>query len=144
VKTVKAAHVGDRVLLTVELPEGSVVPGVGVAEVTLDSEKWREIAKRVGRAADAADRESDPNHVATRVKTTLDQVVNDALRQQIDPVLARRRAVAGLLHRLGDLVGTGSLRGFDVVWHSAVDVRVTAETHGRAVVLRYDLTEVGP
>lgn len=144
-RSVATVRDGDTVKLAVDLPaDGVEHVAPDVYRAMLDIETWRTIARQIRVAADAADRNSDPERVAARVKTTLDQVVAHNLAQKIDAVVARSRAVSGLLHRLGDMVGTGTLRTFDVRWPAATTVRVTAETHGRAEIsLQWDLSEAG-
>jgi hypothetical protein len=149
---VRAIQQGERVMLAVEVPDMALTSPAaqadgtvqaGISAVTMDAERWRDIARQITRAADAADRDSDPDHLAARVRSTLDQVVAVGLSLQIDPVMARRRAVAGLLHRIGDMVGTGTIREFDVTWSSPVAIRVTVQTPTRTVVARYDLAKAG-
>lgn len=133
--------------LVVDVPTDAMIQDdatPGVYRIALDSESWRTIARQVRVAADAADRKADPEHVAARVRATLNQVVAFALDQKIDPVVARGKAVAGVLHRLGDMVATGTLRTFNVRWPTAADLYVAAETQGRVTCnLHWDLSEAG-
>lgn len=137
----------DGIRLVVDVPTDAMIKddaNPGVYRIALDSESWRTIARQVKVAADAADRRSDPEHIAARVRATLNQVVADCLAQKIDAVVARGRAVAGVLHRMGDMVATGTLRSFEVRWPSQSVLAATAETQGRATVsLRWDLGEAG-
>lgn len=105
---------GDRVLVTVELGEHAVTGAGG--EITLDLEDWQEINRRVGRERQHAERAMDADALSRRVGDSLQKAAGHALHPGQDPVSARRRAVAGVLHHLADMVQAGTVVDVEVAW----------------------------
>lgn len=118
--TAKIEHAvhGDRVLITAEFPRESLTSDRDGIAITLDDQEWSDVAKRVLREYNAAERALDAEAVVHRVEQSLTDAVSRALNSVVDPEIARRRAVAGVLHRIGDMVVTGTIRGCSVEWAS--------------------------
>lgn len=110
--------VGDRVLITAEFPAENVTSMIdGAASVTLDDSDWHDVAKRVIRECTAAEHELDPGVIVLRVEHSLRDAVARALSTvEVDPEIARRRAVASVFHRLADMLMSGTVRGCNVEW----------------------------
>lgn len=139
---VSHSHSGDRVLITVEFPSEALTllptseppcPNAGNFAVTLDSEDWHDMAKRVLREESRADREDDPEVTAARVEFSLRRAVAREMAADQDPEVMRRRSVLGVLHRLGDMVMGGTVKAFEVVWRDqAIEASYTIGREGRA------------
>lgn len=102
---------GDRVLLTASLPREAITVDGPTVELTMDAEEWNELGKKALRARQLAERDLDPADSARRVSRTLQTAARHGLRMHEgqDPMLARRRAVSGVLHHLADMVLAGTL-----------------------------------
>lgn len=115
--TMDHSTVGDRTLITVTFPpEAMTVSGPDGVSVTLDDDDWQGTAKRVLAEYNAAERGMDSAAVALRVEQALSDAVTRAVNGGCEPETARRRAVAGTLHRIADMVVGGTIREVVVEW----------------------------
>lgn len=113
------AITGDRVLISATFPiEALTSTGKDGVTITLDDQDWYDASKRVLRECNAAERGLDGETVAMRVEQSLSDAVVRALAGECEPVLARRRAVASALHRLADMVVSGTVMDLMVEWPS--------------------------
>jgi hypothetical protein len=108
---------GDRLLITAEVPSESVTEtGAGKVGVTLDAEDWIELYRRTTRERQAAERRVDSDLLRSRVVRVLAQAASNALYLGQDPVAARRRAVAAVLHHAADMVQAGTIEDLEILW----------------------------
>jgi hypothetical protein len=111
---------GDRGMITAEFPVEALTSVDRTATITLDGHDWFNVAKRVLREYNAIERGLDAEVLGNRVEHSLRNAVARALSGECDPDLARRRAVAGVLHRLADMVISGTIRELQTQWHETM------------------------
>jgi hypothetical protein len=104
-------------MLAIALPDSArSLERDGVREVAMDAELGRALAKELLRQAEMADRCADSEELARRIEYRIGQAIEVALATKIDPVVGRRRAVASALHRLADMISTGTLVAVETLW----------------------------
>lgn len=121
----KTSHVinGQDVLITLEVPVADIritrvtdTAGQHVVAVTMDDLAWHDGARRVLRQQGLAEHELDADHVADRALQEIRRVLKRGAVSFAEPEVQRRRAVANVLQRMGDLVLSGTIQDLSVSW----------------------------
>ena len=79
---------------------------------------WMDLAKRVLREFNSSERSMDVEAVAARVAQALSDAAVRGINGESEPETLRRRAVANILHRIADMVISGTIREFVAEWPS--------------------------
>lgn len=141
---------GDRILLTLEVDSAVVTETGDRIAVTMDDEDWRDAERSLRRERGRAERELDGDQLATRFEVSLQDAITRALSQPGEPELLRRRSVAAVLQRLGDMVMGGSVREFSTSWESCnsskmlvlIETGSGEQTRSRTLHLTFDVRAI--
>lgn len=110
---------GDQVLITVELPgETLTARADGTVSITMEDLDWRDTARGVLKEANLAERKLDPDSIVMRVRESLADASNRAMHADTAEVRTMRMA-STVLHRLGDMIQGGTIRGLKLEWDAA-------------------------
>lgn len=118
----KTSHVinDQDILITLEIPIEEVritnLAGQHAVGITMDDLAWHDAAKRVLRQQSVAEHDLDADVVADRSLREIRRALKHGAVSFAEPEVQRRRAVANVLQRIGDLVLSGTIQDLSVSW----------------------------
>lgn len=131
---------GDQVLVTVRFGRECLTALTdGSVELTMEDSDWKVTARGVLKECNAIENELDPNALMERIRASL---VDASMRglEPMSPTIARMRMASTVLHRIADMVQSGTVAEMDVVWRGTEKILVSfVSRHGLKQTISIEL-----
>ncbi len=103
-------------VIRARLPVDAVIETEDARLVELDSDAWSALGHAIVRQRRAAERAADRDDVVTQVRRSLARIAESARDEQLDPVRARERIAAAVVHGLADMIAKGTITALRLEW----------------------------
>jgi hypothetical protein len=103
-------------LIRARLPVDAVIELEDARLVELDSDAWSALGHAVIRHRRSAERAAERDDVVLQVRRSLVRIAVSARDEQLDPVRARERIAAAVVHGLADMIAKGTITALRLEW----------------------------
>lgn len=130
------ARHGDQILITVEIPKEHITARGATVSITMMDDEWKRTARSVLHEYNEIEHKADPDELVARIRAALGQAALQS-HEVMQPEIARRRMVSNVLHRVADMVQSGTIAEFAATWAGDDDLQVALRSkHQRETALR--------